>query len=1247
MVSLLKNQIFKHLSRYTKNLSPDKINLSTFKGEGELTCLELDEIVLTDLLELPSWVRLTSACCNKVEFRIQWTRLKYEPIRFALDEVRVEIETCEELRSLSAQQGLSAYAGTEYSFANKVVDGMTISVNEVKVTFKTPAFNAAVQLQIMRILVESKSPDWKKVELTKTRKKDKSKKHILIFKTIEWQTLRLEANSTKEKGLDSLRLFTNMAKCRLTIKKRTSDCFVMGCKLLLILEEFVWVLTDSQLKAVLHFVESLSGLVQKANEITRIKKAARKLELLPEYHAQVAQQERSGDTTEKEQSFALCDVVETSYHLWAQKIDLHLVDDPGAGRSIYPLLKNGHTLRLLINNLQVDYYPYHLAAADRAHWARYNQASSPHAEWLSAAQSQFKNSLLQLIDQRGRNPSFRGSNSNDEDEDRKSSESSPSQNNVKKYVIANLAKVMTSCIVLRVQDFTVYAILPNNKHLQKEFIKGDKERNMPSDVTVHAEFTYYYYPGNIAFPLPVPKFYVQINPVIMNFDVNTILWLNSFALNLHQSLQEIKQNSTNNLNYVDVKIEAIMPRVIFESNVEIQCGQRDRPKALHIQVSRALISNVRSSDGCSRADLAKCVNALQLGSLFFGNEFPVKEGDFAVIPDKFIDHIQFKDNIRTPLEELPTNTVSELVSYFRKTLLWTESRDVWCINFEPIWGEFYGARGVAHNKPVAFIDSFPLKIWVYLKTESSTRKDFSKPELYALAYISNLVSVQINHYQLLFLLRLADDFAELLTILEMDSRRIMKRGSSGVVVGAVVPQLEVTLVMPSQTPGKESSGADLESVIPDTSSLADDIVTNPSIQWNAVLTTDLQDGGVYKRENTVPAMSPPSNQLSLDVTPTFLESKQLNSFMGLSSMKKGFTNFTNLLDSKLKFSPNDASDSFSTRSDGTSDSENYVLNGQVDSMFNIDTCDEPIEYGSEALEEFDDHSGATISVTTPSENPSNASSYKRKDLISVATFKLGQVEIIQQSQGLTSTIKAQVSNIAIEECPAIPWDEFQNKFNTRSRGWTEVCDKPTVKPGVRIRKEHTVQYGDLNLWPTQKISSWFNDLVTVALSDICITLNASTVSSIAEFFEDDIESPSIPIKISMENMDLNIIEEKNSMAAGGTPINVSISRLHISRDKDKVILIEPTIAEKPSTYTQEIYDLKNENEQLRRRLAAMERLNEENHRLRKCEEESHELRSFLHSAQDHLQAVLEENERLSEMLRNFQRGDKQQSSGKR
>lgn len=98
MASLIKNQILKHLSKFAKNLSHDQIHLSTLKGEGELTNLELNDEVLTELLELPSWLRLSSATCNRVTVRIQWTKLKSVPINLYLDEVKVEVETCEDLR---------------------------------------------------------------------------------------------------------------------------------------------------------------------------------------------------------------------------------------------------------------------------------------------------------------------------------------------------------------------------------------------------------------------------------------------------------------------------------------------------------------------------------------------------------------------------------------------------------------------------------------------------------------------------------------------------------------------------------------------------------------------------------------------------------------------------------------------------------------------------------------------------------------------------------------------------------------------------------------------------------------------------------------------------------------------------------------------------------------------------------------------------------------------------------------------
>lgn len=58
-----------------------------------------------------------------------------------------------------------------------------------------------------------------------------------------------------------------------------TDSFILGSRLAIVLEDLLWVLTDSQLKAALHFLDSLAGLIQKATEETRKTKAARKLEV--------------------------------------------------------------------------------------------------------------------------------------------------------------------------------------------------------------------------------------------------------------------------------------------------------------------------------------------------------------------------------------------------------------------------------------------------------------------------------------------------------------------------------------------------------------------------------------------------------------------------------------------------------------------------------------------------------------------------------------------------------------------------------------------------------------------------------------------------------------------------------------------------------------------------------------------------------------------------------------------------------
>jgi hypothetical protein len=252
-------------------------------------------------------------------------------------------------------------------------------------------------------------------------------------------------------------------------------------------------------------------------------------------------------------------------------------------------------------------------------------------------------------------------------------------------------------------------------------------------------------------------------------------------------------------------------------------------------------------------------------------------------------------------------------------------------------------------------------------------------------------------------------------------------------------QLEVTFIMPSQSPGKECSGGDLESVLPDSASILEELVgVNNNLAASSV--TVLQSAiGAGKRVAVGGVSSPVSelSSLSMDFPPhevtcsTVIATTNVtasstanisytkpaangpqtvtafpninipnNLNAGISSVKKGFSSLMTSIDSALKPSPDDASDTVSLRSDASSDSENYVVVNMggdsgavdkvmfecVDAMFRVDPnsgngetpLPQQLEVASEVVPEEED---VTATTTTSSER-SVDSSCKRRDLVS-------------------------------------------------------------------------------------------------------------------------------------------------------------------------------------------------------------------------------------------------------------------------
>src|SRR5688572_27207096 len=81
MIEFFQNKSYFCPFRFARNLKPEQISMDVLRGKGELKNIVLNEEVLTEKLELPSWLKIVRAECNRVSVKIPWTRLKTSPVQ--------------------------------------------------------------------------------------------------------------------------------------------------------------------------------------------------------------------------------------------------------------------------------------------------------------------------------------------------------------------------------------------------------------------------------------------------------------------------------------------------------------------------------------------------------------------------------------------------------------------------------------------------------------------------------------------------------------------------------------------------------------------------------------------------------------------------------------------------------------------------------------------------------------------------------------------------------------------------------------------------------------------------------------------------------------------------------------------------------------------------------------------------------------------------------------------------------------
>ncbi|XP_048353365.1 UHRF1-binding protein 1 isoform X1 [Sphaerodactylus townsendi] len=730
MAGLIKKQILKHLSRFTKNLSPDKINLSTLKGQGQLTNLELDEEVLQNVLELPTWLAITRVFCNKASIRIQWTKLKTHPICLYLDKVEVEMRTCEEPRPPNGQSPIALASGqSEYGFAEKVVEGMFIVVNSITIKIHSKAFHASFEL--WQLQGYSVNPNWQQSDLRFTRINDSSRGEVLTFKELTWQTLRIEADATDNGDQDPittpLRLITNQGRIQISLKRKTKDCNVVASKLMFLLDDLLWVLTDSQLKAMMKYAESLSEAMEKSAQ-QRKSLAPEPVQITPPAPTAHHSWPQSFGSSPKavSQYFEKHDMKESSYHLFISRLDLHICDDSHTcetGISRHGVM--GGAMQLTFRRMAFDYYPFHWAGESCKHWVQYCAAMETREQWAKKLVDEFQSKMEKHVEEISSSFSRTASG---ESPFKKRPDSTPSSQKGSPEKGATPVKAFppnafdlqqpawnrlrSSCIVVRIDDLDIHQVSTAGQHGKKPSTLLSCRRKLlglPDQISaIHMEFTEYYFPDNPDFPVPCPNLYLQLNGLIFTLDTVSMLWVNLFCLDLYRSLQHFKaiyelENSGKQDEHIDIRLDGFKLKLNIPVEKKI-IDHQDRPHGLSIRTPEMTATNTRHAPHCSCLALQNLFRRFAASEFFHSSytQFPKFQDNFSLLHTLFLRHA------------FQVDTKAQKHAEFRRSFRKSSAfEDLWSVNFTQISLDFEGTKS-SKGKSLHFINPFPLCVWACL-----------------------------------------------------------------------------------------------------------------------------------------------------------------------------------------------------------------------------------------------------------------------------------------------------------------------------------------------------------------------------------------------------------------------------------------------------------------------------------------------------------------------------------------------------
>ena len=576
MAGLIKKQVVKYLAIFCKNVDNESLNMSLLKGKVELPNIELDTDALHSLLSIPTWLQIDSAVVDFVQVKLpNLMSLTKTPIKIELSNVTVEVQILDTPRKPNKESplvtagleedGKDGHHGKEatmqYGMMQKIVEGISLSIESVQAVLNSNAFKASIMLGPIEIFSTDKR--WNiPSELTASRIYDPKKGQVLTFKAINCQMIRIEAtaslqtrNQSRTTGqkhnsskwaLTPLKVMLSQSEIRMILRRRTKDCRPLCTKIEIILDDLLWILTDSQVKAAMLCVKTVQeamersfkqdlalGLITNTSNLTEMQNQADSA-----YYTMAQAQTTGENMINRIKDFGersdihdfrnLCPN-ETSFHLSIKKVEFHLYEEKVVAKEtniprFNSVAPNG-ACQLIFDGILADHYPAHRSQMkSREGFVRYSCSMKERDKWVNNAV------LKGWLD------------------DFKFLKQQAAEHGTLKTSEPGASKLYESVSLLHISDAQIYPVACDTRKLQnhsalinvKTKMIGKQSNVLPDEIPfLHFDFTSYFYPDNRDFPKPHSNIFAEVNAPEILVDWLSLEWLSQVALETAKTVTQM------------------------------------------------------------------------------------------------------------------------------------------------------------------------------------------------------------------------------------------------------------------------------------------------------------------------------------------------------------------------------------------------------------------------------------------------------------------------------------------------------------------------------------------------------------------------------------------------------------------------------------------------------------------------------------------------------------------------------------